>query len=319
MNQMLHCSDLKLPEGVEIPELTHGRDTPIVSVHHARAEEVEAPTAGGGAAAAALLRPGTAARRCCSGCGSWRPAPRPRSRRRKPRPRTRRSNRSSRSRRGPPSGAARSFRFRRLHRRVSPHGRHTAADHRRARQSRARAPAHAPQRGLLVRGRARARARRASSGSHARYQGEIARVTLEGRELVLLKPQTYMNRSGLSIRALVDYMKAPVAELLVVHDELDLPPGMARLKFGGGHGGHNGLRDIDHALRRRISGACASASATRATSRRGHRLRAAARAAGRRGGDRRGRSMRRSRRCRVFLRDGAETRDAASCTPQGSE
>jgi PTH1 family peptidyl-tRNA hydrolase len=79
--------------------------------------------------------------------------------------------------------------------------------------------------------------------AHARYQGEIAKVTVEGRELVLLKPQTYMNRSGLSVRALMDYIKAPVAEVLVVHDELDLPCGVARLKLGGGHGGHNGLRD----------------------------------------------------------------------------
>src|SRR5262245_6747650 len=80
--------------------------------------------------------------------------------------------------------------------------------------------------------------------AHARYQGEICRVTLEGADLVLLKPHTYMNRSGLSIRALLDYEKAPVAELLVVHDELDLPPGVARLKFGGGHGGNNGMRDV---------------------------------------------------------------------------
>jgi peptidyl-tRNA hydrolase, PTH1 family len=78
---------------------------------------------------------------------------------------------------------------------------------------------------------------------HSRYQGEIAKVAVEGRELVLLKPQTYMNRSGLSIRALMDYIKAPANEILVVHDELDLPCGVARLKLGGGHGGHNGLRD----------------------------------------------------------------------------
>ena len=89
-----------------------------------------------------------------------------------------------------------------------------------------------------------ARAHSAPFRPHARYQGEIAKITHEGVELVLLKPQTYMNRSGLSIRALVDYVKAPVNELLVVHDELDLLPGMARLKLGGGHGGHNGLRDI---------------------------------------------------------------------------
>ena len=80
--------------------------------------------------------------------------------------------------------------------------------------------------------------------SHARYQGEICRVVLNGYELVLLKPQTYMNRSGLSIRALLDYVKAPAAELLVIHDDLDLAPGIARLKLGGGHGGNNGLRDV---------------------------------------------------------------------------
>ena len=78
---------------------------------------------------------------------------------------------------------------------------------------------------------------------HSRYQGEVCRVTLEGRDVVLLKPQTYMNRSGHSIRSLLDYVKAPVGEMLVVHDELDLEPGVARFKLGGGHGGHNGLRD----------------------------------------------------------------------------
>jgi PTH1 family peptidyl-tRNA hydrolase len=88
-----------------------------------------------------------------------------------------------------------------------------------------------------------ARAQGAEFRSHARYQGEVCRVELEECEIVLLKPQTYMNRSGLSVRALLDYIKAPVGELLVVHDELDLPPGTARFKQGGGHGGHNGLRD----------------------------------------------------------------------------
>jgi PTH1 family peptidyl-tRNA hydrolase len=88
-----------------------------------------------------------------------------------------------------------------------------------------------------------ARAQGAQFRSHSRYQGEVCRVELDGREVVLLKPQTYMNRSGLSVRALLDYIKAPVGELLVVHDELDLPPGTARFKQGGGHGGHNGLRD----------------------------------------------------------------------------
>jgi len=88
-----------------------------------------------------------------------------------------------------------------------------------------------------------ARGQGAQFRSHSRYHGEICRVEVGGRELVLLKPHTYMNRSGLAVRALLDYLKAPVGELLVVHDELDLPPGTARFKQGGGHGGHNGLRD----------------------------------------------------------------------------
>jgi peptidyl-tRNA hydrolase, PTH1 family len=79
--------------------------------------------------------------------------------------------------------------------------------------------------------------------AHSKYQGEICRIELAGREVTLLKPHTYMNRSGHSIRALMDYMKVPPAEILVTHDEMDLNPGVARFKFGGGHGGHNGLRD----------------------------------------------------------------------------
>lgn len=78
---------------------------------------------------------------------------------------------------------------------------------------------------------------------YRKYSGETARITLGEREVVLLKPTTYMNRSGLSIRQLSDFYKVPPAEILVIHDELDLPVGTARLKCGGGHGGHNGLRD----------------------------------------------------------------------------
>jgi peptidyl-tRNA hydrolase, PTH1 family len=80
--------------------------------------------------------------------------------------------------------------------------------------------------------------------SHTRFQGEICRTQLAGGEVTLLKPMTYMNRSGLAIRALVDYLKVPAGEVLVAHDELDLPVGDARFKFGGGAGGHNGLRDV---------------------------------------------------------------------------
>ncbi|MBF4987178.1 aminoacyl-tRNA hydrolase [Methylophilus sp. 14] len=64
----------------------------------------------------------------------------------------------------------------------------------------------------------------------------------------LLKPSTFMNASGKSVAAIANYYKIQPAEVLVVHDELDLPPGQAKLKFGGGHGGHNGLRDIHAAL-----------------------------------------------------------------------
>jgi peptidyl-tRNA hydrolase, PTH1 family len=79
--------------------------------------------------------------------------------------------------------------------------------------------------------------------SHNKFQGEICRVQLSGGEVTLLKPMTYMNRSGLAIRSLVDYLKVPPGEMLVVHDELDLPVGDVRFKFAGGAGGHNGLRD----------------------------------------------------------------------------
>jgi PTH1 family peptidyl-tRNA hydrolase len=80
-----------------------------------------------------------------------------------------------------------------------------------------------------------------------RYQGDVGRSVIGGLELWLLKPSTYMNRSGLAIRALCEYLRIPSTEVLVAHDELDLPPGVVRLKSGGGAGGHNGLKDtISH-------------------------------------------------------------------------
>jgi PTH1 family peptidyl-tRNA hydrolase len=78
---------------------------------------------------------------------------------------------------------------------------------------------------------------------YRKYSGETARVTISGKELILLKPTTYMNRSGLSVRQISDFFKIAPDEILVAHDELDLPVGSVRLKSGGGHGGHNGLRD----------------------------------------------------------------------------
>jgi len=79
--------------------------------------------------------------------------------------------------------------------------------------------------------------------SHSKFHGDICRVQYCGQDITLLKPTTYMNRSGLAIRALADYTKVLPGEILVVHDELDLPVGDARFKLGGGAGGHNGLRD----------------------------------------------------------------------------
>ena len=79
----------------------------------------------------------------------------------------------------------------------------------------------------------------------AKFFGVVGKLDLDK---YLLKPSTYMNDSGKAVAALSNYYKITPAEILVVHDELDLPPGSAKLKFGGGHGGHNGLKDIHSAL-----------------------------------------------------------------------
>ncbi|MCB1960631.1 MAG: aminoacyl-tRNA hydrolase, partial [Rhodocyclaceae bacterium] len=75
----------------------------------------------------------------------------------------------------------------------------------------------------------------------ARFHGQVAKGA-DG--ILLLMPDTFMNRSGQSVGALARFYRIAPAEIVVVHDELDLPPGQARLKFGGGLGGHNGLKDI---------------------------------------------------------------------------
>lgn len=88
----------------------------------------------------------------------------------------------------------------------------------------------------------------ARTGGHfteaRRLFGETARVSLGGCDCRLLKPTTFMNRSGQAVAALARFYRIPPEAILVVHDEIDLPPGTVRLKRGGGHGGHNGLRDI---------------------------------------------------------------------------
>lgn len=76
------------------------------------------------------------------------------------------------------------------------------------------------------------------------YWGLAARATVQGQTVWLLQPQTFMNLSGKSVSALARFFKIAPEEILVVHDELDIIPGQAKLKRGGGHAGHNGLRDI---------------------------------------------------------------------------
>ncbi|MDJ0779239.1 MAG: aminoacyl-tRNA hydrolase [Gammaproteobacteria bacterium] len=77
-----------------------------------------------------------------------------------------------------------------------------------------------------------------------RYHGDVCKISPLARDVHLLKPMTFMNRSGQAVGALMRFYKFTPAQLLIVHDELDLPPGTSRIKYGGGHGGHNGLRDI---------------------------------------------------------------------------
>jgi len=74
--------------------------------------------------------------------------------------------------------------------------------------------------------------------------GRSAKVMINGQEIRLLAPDTFMNLSGKAVNAATKYYKIDMSEVLVAHDELDLDPGVARLKLGGGHGGNNGLRDI---------------------------------------------------------------------------
>jgi PTH1 family peptidyl-tRNA hydrolase len=80
------------------------------------------------------------------------------------------------------------------------------------------------------------------------FNAEVAKSRIDGRDVWLIKPQTYMNRSGQSIAALMRFYKLNPEQLLVVHDELDLLPGTIKLKKGGGTGGHNGLKDIQAQL-----------------------------------------------------------------------
>jgi peptidyl-tRNA hydrolase, PTH1 family len=82
----------------------------------------------------------------------------------------------------------------------------------------------------------------------SKYNALAAKTVIAGQEVWLLEPQTYMNRSGQSVGALARFYKIAPDDVLVVHDELDLQPGVAKIKKGGSSGGHNGLKDITAAL-----------------------------------------------------------------------
>jgi len=80
--------------------------------------------------------------------------------------------------------------------------------------------------------------------SESKYKSDVARCTVDGKDCRLQKPMDFMNRSGQSVAALAGFYRIPRNAILVVHDDLDLPVGTVKLKKGGGHGGHNGLRDL---------------------------------------------------------------------------
>ena len=77
-----------------------------------------------------------------------------------------------------------------------------------------------------------------------RFDAEVCKISLVGNDIWLMKPQSYMNLSGGPIRGVLDYYRLRAEKLLVAHDEIDLPTGTVKLKTGGGHGGHNGIRDV---------------------------------------------------------------------------
>ncbi|MEM7407475.1 MAG: aminoacyl-tRNA hydrolase [Pseudomonadota bacterium] len=80
--------------------------------------------------------------------------------------------------------------------------------------------------------------------TETRFLGQVCEVLVGPHKVRLLKPTTFMNRSGQSVAALARFYRIPAERVLVVHDELDLPPGVVRMKTGGGPGGHNGLKDV---------------------------------------------------------------------------
>ncbi|MGK5089892.1 aminoacyl-tRNA hydrolase [Bdellovibrionota bacterium FG-2] len=84
-----------------------------------------------------------------------------------------------------------------------------------------------------------------AQGPQTSFSGEVYQVQIAGEKVLLLKPQTFMNRSGQSVAPLLNFYKCEPQDLIVLHDDVDLEPLALRIKQGGGHGGHNGLRSID--------------------------------------------------------------------------
>lgn len=82
-------------------------------------------------------------------------------------------------------------------------------------------------------------------GPVSRNQAQVYESTVRGEKVLLVKPQTYMNRSGQSVGPLFTFYKCAPGDLIVIHDEIDLPPGSLRIKTGGGSGGHNGIKSVD--------------------------------------------------------------------------
>jgi len=86
--------------------------------------------------------------------------------------------------------------------------------------------------------------RHSFSSSRAKFQGDISEGTIDGQKVLVLKPMTFMNESGRAVKEAVTFYKIAPEDIVVLHDELDLAPGKLRVKRGGGHAGHNGLRSI---------------------------------------------------------------------------
>jgi PTH1 family peptidyl-tRNA hydrolase len=86
------------------------------------------------------------------------------------------------------------------------------------------------------------------SGFQQKFQSLFLQTSLKGEACIFIKPQTYMNRSGKAVAECANFYKIPVENIVVISDDIDLPPGKARFRDGGGHGGHNGLRSIIDSL-----------------------------------------------------------------------